>query len=191
METNIINEKKQRVTNVNFTNVQRIYKADAKSLNRLYRDLSDQQETCEDTKKMLAIIFNGARSNSSKKMAFVSFCKKYSTYKDNEGNIMGLRKVSGYKEIKRAYKEDKFTFAMFKKCWYNYQRDYNDVYQPVILVYNTFYSAKLTPMTIQHALNIHRLTQREIVRKKVANKDTTKAIAQLQAQIEELKGSLV
>lgn len=190
MKTNIITEKKQRVTNVNFNNVQIAYKADSKSLNRLYRDLNEQSEICEDTKKMLTIIYNGVKSNSDKKAAFVSFCKHYSNYKDNSGNIVVLRKVAGYKEIKRAYKEDSFTFTMFKKCWLNYQRDYNDVYQPKTLQCNTFYSAKITPMTTQHALNIHRVLQKEVLRKKVANKETSKAIAQLQAQIEELKGNL-
>lgn len=190
MKTSIINEKKQRITNVNFNNVQNAYKADSKSLNRLYRDLNEQAEICEDTKRMLTIIYNGAKSNSDKKAAFISFCKRYSSYRDNDNNIVGLRKVAGYKEVKRAYKEDKFTFAMFKKCWLNYQKDYNDVFQSSILLYNTFYSAKITPMTTQHALNIHRIMQKEVSRKKVANKEINQIIAQLRAQIEELKGNL-
>lgn len=190
MKTTIINEKNQRVTNVNFNNVQSAYKADSKSLNRLYRDLNEQSEVCEDTKRMLTIIYNGVKSNSDKKTAFISFCKRYSSYKDNDNNIVGLRKVAGYKEIKRAYKEDKFTFAMFKKCWLNYQRDYNDVFQSNLLCYDTFYSSKITPMSIQHTLNVHRVMQKEILRKKVANKEINKTIAQLQSQIEELKGNL-
>lgn len=177
--------------NVNFNNVVNAYKADARTLNRLFRDLNSQAETCEDTKKVLAIICKGCKNNNEKKSAFVTFCKKYTKFTNDNGQICKMRKVAGYKEIQRAYVKDAFTFGDFRGAWLLWLRDVNDTYQAKVISFTTFYNTKGLPMSSEHALNIHRLQQRELRSKRALTKDTRAEIATLQARIKELQDTLL
>jgi len=188
MKTN--NTTRPNVT-VNFNNVVSAYKADARTLNRLFRDLNAQAEGCEDTKKVLAIICKGCKNNNEKKSAFVAFCKRYTKYANDNGQICKMRKVAGYKEIQRAYIKETFTFGDFRGAWLLWLKDVNDTYQAKIISFATFYNTKGLPMTAEHALNIHRLQQRELRSKRALTKDTRAEIATLQARIKELQDTLL
>lgn len=190
MKTTNKNTTRQNV-NVNFANVIRAYKDDARTLNRLFRDLTGQAETCEDTRKVLGIICKGCKNNNEKKNAFVAFCKKYTKYNNDNGQICKMRKVAGYKEIQRAYIKEAFTFADFRSAWLLWLKDVNDAYQPAKIVFTTFYSAKGLPMSAEHALNIHRMIQKELRHKRALTKDTRAEIATLQTRIKELQDTLL
>lgn len=131
------NNTRQNV-NVNFANVIRAYKDDARTLNRLYRDLNAQAETCEDTQKVLGIICKGCKNNNEKKSAFVAFCKRYTKYANEGGQICKMRKVAGYKEIQRAHIKESFTFGDFRGAWLLWLKDASDIYQPTKVVFTTF-----------------------------------------------------